>query len=59
MTRPDFFTESLDAWRDARQGLIAEVDNVPASKCDFRPTPDVRSVRELVQHILEGSMMMV
>ncbi len=59
MTRPDFFTESLDAWRDARQGLIAEVDNVPASKFDFRPTPDVRSVRELVQHILEGSMMMV
>lgn len=59
MTRTDFFTESLDAWRDARRGLISEVENIPADKFDFRPTADVRSVRELLQHILEGSMMMV
>ena len=57
--RIDFFSESLSAWKDGRDGLIAEVDNIRATKFDFRPTPDVRSVRELVQHIVEGSMMMV
>ena len=58
MSRPDLLTESLDHWRYIRQGLIAEVENIPADKFDFRPTPDVKSVHELVQHILEGSMMM-
>jgi len=59
MTTEDFLTESLEHWRYIRQGLIAEADNIPANKFDFRPTPEVRSVHELVQHILEGSMMMV
>jgi uncharacterized damage-inducible protein DinB len=59
MTTTDFLTESLDHWRYIRQGLIAEVDNIPADKFDFRPTPEVKSVHGLVQHILEGSMMMV
>jgi uncharacterized damage-inducible protein DinB len=59
MSRPEFLTESLDHWGYIRKGLIAEVDNIPADKFDFRPNPDVKSVHELVQHILEGSMMMV
>ena len=59
MTKPDFFDESLGAWRYVRQGLISEVENIPEGQFDFRPTPDVKSVRELVRHILEGSMMMV
>jgi uncharacterized damage-inducible protein DinB len=59
MTNSDFFDESLDAWRYERQGLIREVENIPADKFDFRPTVEVRTVGELVQHILEGSMMMV
>jgi uncharacterized damage-inducible protein DinB len=59
MTKIDFFTESLDAWRYVRLGTIAEVGNIPADEFDFRATPDVKSVHELVQHVLEGSMMMV
>ncbi len=59
MSTADFLTESLEHWRYVRRGLIAELDNIPADKFDFRPTPDVRSVRELAQHIFEGSMMMV
>jgi uncharacterized damage-inducible protein DinB len=55
----EFLTESLEHWRYIRKGLIAEVDNIPADKFDFRATPEVRSAHELVQHILEGSMMMV
>jgi uncharacterized damage-inducible protein DinB len=53
-----FLAETLEAWRDARQGIVAELHNIPARQLDFRPTPESRSVRELVQHILEVSMMM-
>jgi uncharacterized damage-inducible protein DinB len=54
----NFLTESLSTWRHDRQGLIDEVENIRAIKFDFRPTPEVRSVRELIQHILEVAMMM-
>jgi uncharacterized damage-inducible protein DinB len=49
--------EMLESWRDVRQGIIAELKNIPADRMDFRPTPEVRSVREQVQHILEVAMM--
>ena len=55
---PSYLEETLEAWRDVREGIIAEVENIPADKFDFRPTPESRTVRELVQHILEVSMMM-
>ena len=48
------FDEALDAWTDARQGVIAEVKNIPGDRFDFRPTPANRSVTELVQHIIEA-----
>lgn len=50
--------ETLEAWTDVREGLIDEVENIPADRFDFRPTPEVRSVTELVQHILEVALMM-
>lgn len=53
-----FLHETLEAWRDARQGIIEEAKNIPADRYDFRPTPQTRSVTELLQHILEVSMMM-
>jgi uncharacterized damage-inducible protein DinB len=53
-----FLDETLEAWQDVRQGIVDEVKNIPARKLDFRPTPATRSVRELVQHILEVSMLM-
>lgn len=49
--------EVLEAWQDVREGVIEELENIPADKMDFRPTPKVRSVREQVQHILEVAMM--
>jgi uncharacterized damage-inducible protein DinB len=50
--------EALEAWSDVRQGLIEEVENIPQEHFDFRPTPEVRSVAEMVQHILEVALMM-
>ena len=54
----DFLVETLGAWRDVRSGLIDEVRNIRGTQFDFRPTPDVRSVRELLHHILEVACMM-
>lgn len=53
-----FLEESLYSWRDVRAGLIDEVENIRATQFDFRPAPEVRSVRELLQHILEVAYMM-
>ena len=50
--------ETLEGWRGDREGLIAEVENIPADQFDFRPAPGVKNVRELIQHILEVAMMM-
>jgi uncharacterized damage-inducible protein DinB len=50
--------EALEAWEDARSGFIDELQNIPTRQFDFRPSPEVRSVRELAVHILEVAMMM-
>jgi uncharacterized damage-inducible protein DinB len=58
ITRHSFLEETIANWRDVREGLIAEVENVRSTKFDFRPSEEVRTVRELVQHILEVACMM-
>jgi hypothetical protein len=57
----DFYNildEALEAWADARVGVLDEARNIPANQWDFRPTPESKTVRELVEHILEVAMMM-
>ncbi|MDP2480233.1 MAG: DinB family protein [Candidatus Palauibacterales bacterium] len=55
----DLLEEALDAWTDAREGVIAELENIPAERYDFRPAEEVRSVAELACHIMEVSELMV
>lgn len=50
--------EALEAWAYVRQGVIDEVENIPESRLDFRPTPEVRSVAELARHIVENGLLM-
>jgi uncharacterized damage-inducible protein DinB len=50
--------EALESWEDARLGFLREIQNIPATHWDFRPTPETKSVRELAVHILEVAMMM-
>ncbi len=50
--------ETLEAWSGVRTGLIDEVRNIPADRFDYRPAEEVRSVAELVQHIIEVALMM-
>ena len=56
--RQTILDEAIEAWEDARKGVIDEVENIPPDKFDFRPAPAVRSVSELVLHIMEVSLMM-
>ena len=50
--------EALEAWGFARDGVIAEVENLSDAQMAFRPTEESRTVAELVAHILESGAMM-
>src|SRR4029078_5440207 len=50
--------EMLVAWAYTRDGVIDEVKNLPESALDFKPQPAMRPARELVQHIIESSLLM-
>ena len=56
--RTTLLDEVLESWQGVRAGLIDEVRNLPAGRFDFRPTPETRSVAEVVRHILEVAMLM-
>jgi uncharacterized damage-inducible protein DinB len=57
MTR-SLLDEALDGWRYAREGVIAELENIPETSWTFRPVPGTRSVAELARHIVESGLMM-
>ena len=46
-------------WKDARGGLIKEVERIPEDQFSFRATPDTRSVAELVQHVISTQKIIV
>lgn len=46
-------------WKDARNGLIEEVEKIPDDQMSFRATPDTRSIAELLQHIVETQKILV
>lgn len=51
--------EFLLQWRDAREGLIKEVERIPEDKLDFRAAAETRSVTELLYHVIESERMLV
>ena len=57
MTTASLLDEALDAWDDARRGLIAELQRVPVRRIDFRPDAGARSVAELVLHLIDTGLM--
>jgi uncharacterized damage-inducible protein DinB len=50
--------ELLEAWRYTRDGVIAEVANLPASRVAERPDGLGRSALELVEHIVVSGRLM-
>ncbi|HKE03228.1 MAG TPA: DinB family protein [Blastocatellia bacterium] len=51
--------EFLSQWRDAREGLIKEVERIPEDNLDFRAAAETRSVLELLYHVIESERMLV
>ena len=43
VTQTTLLEEALEAWGDARRGVVAELSNVTARDVDFRPAPGARS----------------
>src|SRR5438067_6280364 len=43
----------IGSWKEVRAGLISEADQIPADQFSFRAAPDSRSVKELLQHLVE------
>jgi uncharacterized damage-inducible protein DinB len=48
----------VDQWQDARNGLIKEVELIPAEKMTFKPAAESRSVIELLHHVVESERML-
>lgn len=57
--RSSLLEEMLDAWRYAREGFIAEAENIGVADWGFQPTPENRDVAALVRHVVEASLMAV
>ncbi len=49
----------IEDWRDVRNGLIDEANQIPAEHFGFQPAPDTRSVRQLLQHLVESQKFLV
>jgi uncharacterized damage-inducible protein DinB len=49
--------EALQAWTYTRDGVIAELENIPADDFNFKPASRSRTVAELTQHIAESALM--
>jgi uncharacterized damage-inducible protein DinB len=44
----------IESWKDARNGLIDEAAQIPPEQFSFRPTPETRTIAELLQHVVES-----
>lgn len=53
----NLLNEALQAWTYARDGVIAEMENIPDHEFSFKPAPHSRTVAELAQHIAESALM--
>ncbi len=49
----------IESWKEVRSGLIDEANQIPAEKFSFQPTPETRSVKQLLQHLVESQKFLV
>lgn len=49
----------IGGWREVRAGLIDEVSQIPADRFSFRAAEGMRSVAELLQHLVESQKFLV
>lgn len=49
----------IESWTEVRTGLIDEARQIPADQFSFQPAPDSRSVRQILQHLVESQKFLV
>jgi uncharacterized damage-inducible protein DinB len=49
----------IESWKEVRNGLIDEANQIPADQFGFQPAPESRSVRQLLQHMVESQKFLV
>ena len=49
----------IGSWREVRAGLIEEASQIPADKFSFKAAEGMRSVAELLQHLVESQKFLV
>ena len=49
----------IGSWREVRAGLIEEASQIPEDKFSFRAADGMRSVAELLQHLVESQKFLV
>lgn len=54
----DLLDELLEAWRYTREGVIAELENLPPDRLDERPEGLQRSALDLARHIVDSGWLM-
>ena len=58
-TQNTILDETLDRWYEVRRGLIHEAKALPPARFSFKATLETRSVAEVLQHVLEYSIIVV
>src|ERR1043166_2297844 len=49
----------IESWKEVRSGLIDEAAQIPADQFSFQAAPDTRSVKQLLQHLVESQKFLV
>ncbi len=51
--------EALARWYTVRRGFIRELNQIPPARLTFRATLEVRSILDIIHHVLENSIITV
>ena len=49
----------IESWKEVRSGLIDEANLIPADQFGFQPAADSRSVKQVLQHLIESQKFLV
>ena len=49
----------IESWQEVRSGLIDEAAQIPADKFSFQAADNTRSVKQLLQHLIESQKFLV
>lgn len=49
----------IGSWKEVRSGLIDEAEQIPADQFSFQAATDTRSIKQLLQHLVESQKLLV